>query len=253
MYPIRRENQISRLFLCRSLLQSTSNHATITRMGNLNLITDPRAQCEAITRNGVRCSRLAPEGSRYCGFHVHMNDLEPEKGRYEDAFAGELGERYRKALGDTYLLNLRDEIAVLSMRANALVAGANTGDEVGESLWRLTAATWKKLRKAIDKEDQEAIWRLAEDMDVLMKESMDTSALWKEIMEIFELRRKLSETEQKYMRESSMTVNAETVMALLAATIKSIRISVTKYVERKELAEAIIVDAQREYEKLVST
>lgn len=214
---------------------------------------DVKQQCEATTRNGARCYRTASRGERFCSNHKHLATVEQEKGRYEDAFAGELGERYRNALSDVYLLNLRDEIAVLTMRANGLVAGTNSGDEVGESTWKRVSATWKRLSKAIEKEDTEAIWRLSADMDVLMKEASDTSALWDEIMRIFELRRKLSETEQKYMRESAMTVNAETVMALLAATIKSIRTSVSKYVERKELAEAIIVDAQREYERLVGT
>jgi hypothetical protein len=230
------------------MIQKTDDHS----LDDANYVDIDDGRCAGVTRAGTRCSRPATDGTRYCTIHrrpAMIANRHEDAGRYTTGLPAAMVAEYQTALQDRYLLHLRDEIAVITTRINHLLT--QTDVAVNASAWKEIKQVWERMKRATRKGDQDAIdeamLRLTELIDTGKRES----DIWIDIERLFEQRRRLVETEQKYLRTAGQTLTIEAAMVLLAAAISAIKESVRKYVGSREVQEAIIVDAQYEYSKLV--
>lgn len=209
-------------------------------------------RCHGTTRSGTRCRQHVVEGSKYCRAHVPAIEVtyesEEEKGRYS-GYAGALENSYQNALQDRYLLHLRDEIAILDARLKDLLKQAKEG--VNSEAWKKFVTQYRILKNALKKNDFKALNAILEVMDEAMEEGRRENDLWIDIQSAMEQRRRLVETEQKYLAQSNQMIPIESAIALLSAVISSMRNSLKKYVANHEIEQTIVIDAQREYERLI--
>lgn len=209
-------------------------------------------RCAGVTRAGTRCSRPSTEGTRYCTIHRRpalIANRHEDAGRYTTGLPAAMVAEYQTALQDRYLLHLRDEIAVITTRINHLLT--QTDVAVNARAWKEIKLLWERLKRASRKGDQDAVDEAMVQLTELIETGKRESDIWIDIERLFEQRRKLVETEQKYLRTAGQTLTIEAAMVLLAAAINAIKESVKKYVGSREVQEAIIVDAQYEYTKLI--
>lgn len=209
-------------------------------------------RCHGVTRAGTRCTRTVASGTRFCLTHVRSGPIAiqaEDTGRYAAGLPSNLVTQYQTALQDRYLLHLRDEVAVITTRINQLLT--QTDESVNAKAWKETKALWDRLVRAHRKDDQEAISELMLRLSEMIETGKRESDIWLDIERLFEQRRKLVETEQKYLRSAGQTLTVEAALVMLAAAINALKESVKKYVGSREVQEAIIVDAQYEYTKLI--
>lgn len=209
-------------------------------------------RCMALTRDGVRCRAHKVPNSDFCAIHANLASVtvDREHGRFI-GYAGDLESNYQSSLQDKYLLHLRDEISILDARIKDLLPQARTG--VNAAAWLVARKAHDRLTNAIATDDALGVKPALVEMQQAFNASRHDLDLWVDIERTMELRRKLTETEQKYLTQSNQMIPTETTMSLLSALITAIKRSVKKYVDSVELEEAIIADAQREYESLIGS
>ena len=117
--------------------------------------------------------------------------------------------------------------------------------------WHTARKGHERFVQAMRNDDAVQVNAAVKEMEAAFNASRHDLELWEDIERTMELRRKLTETEQKYLAQTNQVIPTETAMALLSALITAIKKSVKKYVDSTELEEAIIADAQREYESLI--
>lgn len=209
-------------------------------------------RCRGITRAGTRCRQQALSGSHYCSYHAPaietVAEVNEDKGRYS-GYAGGLESNYQAALQDRYLLHLRDEIAILDARVKDLLR--QTQDGVNAAAWKKFTNQYRILKNALKNNDFKALNAILETMDEGMEEGRRENDLWTDIQSAMEQRRRLVETEQKYLTQTNQMIPIESAITLLSAIITSMRNSLKKYVANHEIEQVIVVDAQREYERII--
>lgn len=211
-------------------------------------------RCHGTTRSGTRCANPSTEGTPFCGWHRRPAAIAARHeaaGRYAIGMPSSMVPEYQTALQDRYLLHLRDEVAVITTRINQLLAQTEEG--VNAKAWKETKQLWDRLTKAHRKDDQEAMDEVMVRLAEVIETGKRDSDIWLDVERLFEQRRKLVETEQKYLRSAGQTLTIEAAMVLLAAAINALKESVRKYVGSREVQEAIIVDAQFEYNRLIGS
>lgn len=209
-------------------------------------------RCMALTRDGTRCTAHKKAGSDFCPAHTNLskNQTDREHGRYI-GYAGEMDKVYQEGLQDKYLLHLRDEIAILDGRLKDLISQSKTG--VNGQAWLMARREFEKLKRAYSSDDPMAISAAVKGMQEAFDAGKFDIDLWKDIERTMEMRRKLVETEQKYLVQSNQVIPYEAVMLMMSAAITALKSSVAKYVASKDLEEVIIIDAQREFDSLIGS
>lgn len=208
-------------------------------------------RCHGVTRSGNRCRHLSIAGSRYCQIHtpaIETEHSDDERGRYT-GYVGALEEKYQSALQDRYLLHVRDEIAILDARLKDLLKQAKEG--VNAAAWKKFSAQYKVLKSSLENKNFSALESILKTMDDAMEEGRRENELWADIQGTMEQRRKLVETEQKYLSQTNQMIPLEAAIVLLSGTITAIKNSLKKYVADRQIEETIVLDAQREYERLI--
>lgn len=209
-------------------------------------------RCHGLTRSGTRCKSPAVQGSKYCLAHAPSietaGESENERGRYT-GYVGALEEKYQSALQDRYLLHVRDEIAILDARLKDLLKQAKEG--INAASWKKFSAQYRILKTSIETKNFSALQSILATMDQAMEEGRRETELWTDIQSVMEQRRKLVETEQKYLSQTNQMIPLESAIILLSGTITAIKNSLKKYVADREIEETIVLDAQREYERLI--
>lgn len=207
-------------------------------------------RCMGVTRDGTRCRQHKVKGSEFCTQHANLEMVRvpEERGRYAGR-VGDMDKDYQEAMQDKFLLHLRDEISVLDARTKDLLSQAKTG--VNADAWAKAQAAFAAMKRAIAKDDAAGTSAAIRAMNEAFTAARLDLDLWRDIERTMELRRKLVETEQKYLIQTNQMIPSETVIVLLSSLITAMKASVRKYVASKELEEAIILDAQREYESIV--
>ncbi len=208
-------------------------------------------RCIGLTRAGVRCRSVAMKDSRYCA--IHAPAIEPtadptETPRYTNLPPG-LESRYQTGLQDRYLLHLRDEISILDARVHDLLGQSKEG--VNAATWKKARTQWGTLKRAVRDNDSRALSAIMDAIDDTLEEGKRDSDLWLDIERLMEQRRRLVETEQKYLHQTNQMISTEVAMLLLAGTITALKNSVRKYVSTIEVVDQIVADAQVEYERIV--
>lgn len=154
-------------------------------------------------RSRKRCRRLVRQGAAGCGrvreFLICMvarpraASHRPiyKHGRHSRHLHPGLLERYAESLTDTQLVALKDEIAMLDVRTGELVGRLETGES--EILWEEA----RRLIKAVqaNRGGPEAAAHL-KDLFEIIERGAGLESSWSELREIFQDRRKLTESER---------------------------------------------------------
>ena len=139
-------------------------------------------------------------------------------GRYSRYLHPSLQERYAESVTDMQLLALKDEIAILDVRASQLVGRLESGET--EGLW----AEGRRLIKAVqaNKGGAKAAELLRELFDIIERGAASESC-WSELGDLFQDRRRLVESERKRMVEMQLYITAEQFTMLVEGIAKVLR------------------------------
>ncbi len=169
------------------------------------------AQCTARSkRTGQQCRDHAVIGRTVCWKHGGATLMGPahpgwKTGRYSKLMAGSaIGEAYERARSDRQLMSLRDNIAACEVQA--------------EELWgRLIAV---------------------ETMEMSVERCEERDQVWRQLMDNFEQRRKLTETEAKTIATAHKVLTGEEAARFTAGLIDIL----TRHITDRELLQKIGVD-----------
>ncbi len=188
-------------------------------------------RCTATSKStGVQCRQPACEGNTKCRYHGGKNlrgIASPSyiHGRYSKYLPERLREQYEEAQQDPELLALKDEISLLRIRTEELMARIDGNDSAAR--WDLLKKQFQNLQRARFSTDAEKFKQAIADLEETIMESGPDHAIWAEIMALVEGRRKLVESERKRLVEMSQLITTEQAMGMLALILDTIRRHVT--------------------------
>jgi hypothetical protein len=186
---------------------------------------EPRFQrCTAWSkRKKARCNRWAMRGKEVCVVHggktptgIHAPQF--RHGRYSRVLAGKLLKDFTLLLTDEKLLELHDDVSLVTLRIQELLSRVDVGDtrdrwhQVQRSFWRYHE------RRNTD----EAFTALGELRDVIMGGVAESGA-WHEIVELIDQRRKLVEAEARRKQALGLMLEKDRAVALIAYLAASVR------------------------------
>lgn len=213
------------------------------RFGNgTSPVAPPDRRCGAKNRPGCKnpvCQRWPVRGSRRCHRHGGRTPSGLDSPHFRHGLRGQrdmnsrrsralperLIQRYEEAVADVTLLELREDIALSEARIEDLLKRVDTG-EAGET-WRSLRETFYELRKALDKGDSATTAQAIDTIGVLIAEGASDYRAWDELAKERELRRRLTETESKRLKEMGQYLPAAQAVALVASCVGIIRKHVT--------------------------
>ncbi len=207
-------------------------------------------QCTAKNRAGNQCQRHATASSTKCNLHGGKSlagIASPlfKHGRYSKYLPERLAGRYREALADPKLLELRDEVALMGTRLGELVARVDAGESAAR--WKALQTAHSDITAAIRTSDKALLRAGLSALDTAVEAGLDDYATWKEIAELTEQRRKLVESEQKRLVTSQQMITSEQAMILLAVLTDIVRKHVSDKIAlaaiSTELKQLTIIDA----------
>lgn len=146
-------------------------------------------------------------------------------GRYSRLFPTALLARYEEALRDDDILNLNEEIALMTFRIGELVKGQMRGESA--ELWKTLHRACQSLRNAIDDGDLlEAEFKLTH-LEQIIRDGVDMASTWTEVQMLTESKRRLVETQRKTLVDAEQMITIDRMMVLLSAVVHIIQTKVT--------------------------
>jgi hypothetical protein len=157
-------------------------------------------------------------------------------GRYSKDLPTRLAARYKQAVQDPDLLNLRSEIGLVDTRLAELVSGLD--GEASSRLWDAVQATTAGLRKAALSGDTVAMARIIQELERLSAEGLATFSAWGDILTLLDQRRKLVDSERRRQEAMQQSITVEKAMLMIAAIASIIK----DYVPDTRIRERISAD-----------
>lgn len=142
-------------------------------------------------------------------------------GRYSRYMPPKLAEAFTRALDDPDLLSLNTDIATVESLINEVMQDLQGGDLA--SLFGQVGQLWGRLWPAVQREDREAVARIREQLDGLIREGASKSATLMKFLDLTEQKRKLSETEAKRREKMQEMVEAERVARDYRALVLAVK------------------------------
>ena len=145
-------------------------------------------------------------------------------GKHSRALRGELAQSYQEALANPDLVSVRDEIALIDMRVAQLLVdvGATGNTKILKDI-RAKFDTFKAAKKKKGKQSAIDGLDALEQVDHLIDNALTAAATWDELRETLDLRRKLSETETRRMRDLHMLIDVKTAIAMMGLLINEVK------------------------------
>lgn len=187
----------------------------------------PHGQCKAKSKTtGKRCAQGCVPGRDVCRFHGGLTPRgfalpQTTHGRYSKDLPTRLAGKYLEAQADTELLNLRSEIALIDARTSELIKQIDTGES--GRIWQEARQAHKELDAAMRSGNTAATAMGMVELDRLIRAGIRQYAVWGEIRESIEQRRKLVESEHKWMVQNQQMITSERAMLLIGAIVSIIK------------------------------
>lgn len=155
-----------------------------------------------------------------CRFHGGMSLAGPahpafKHGRYSKYLPAQLRERYETARDDDRLIELRDDVAIIDLRIGELL------EQIGEtgSTGLLKAARLKfDAFKSAGGKGKASVGQARislQELDDLLTLGLQRASTWEELRDSIELRRRLTESETKRMKDLQQFITADRAIALV--------------------------------------
>jgi hypothetical protein len=190
------------------------------------------AACGAKTRKGGRCKQSGVGAGGRCKFHGGKSLVGPaapawRHGRHSKYLPRDLASRYQEALRDPDLIGLRDELALVDVRMAQLLEAL--GQSGNTTLWKQARAKLEafKVAGAKGRAGVEEARTTLQDLDALIASGLTAATTWDELRDTIDLRRRLSESETKRLRDLHQMISAERALALMAMLLDVVKQHVT--------------------------
>jgi hypothetical protein len=210
-----------------------------------------------------------------------------EHERYSEFVPEYLQERYTSLLDDPLMMQLNQEIALLSIKVQAMLQRLNEEqanpelllhdiqvyfpDETPELVDRIHEyvttiitdqqidyKTFKKLSSLVGKYEEYVLSKQISRADGVLRHLFRTiregrreGDVWDDVSTAIKERRELVEAQQRIIVQQDQVIPVDKAILLLAATINSLRGAVIQYVKDSEVQRNILVDAEKTYRKLI--
>ena len=127
----------------------------------------------------------------------------------------QLSERYLEALNDPDLMALRDSCALIDARLIELLGKVNSAP--GAGLWPQARETFEKLKVALYEKDADALRASVIKLDDIMSKGNEDKDVWEEIYSVVDQRRRLVETERRYLITAQQVVTVTEFMTMIGS------------------------------------
>jgi len=224
--------------------------------------------CGARNRRGLPCGVRALYPNGRCHNHGGptpggIASSNYQHGRYSKYMPAHLLQRYEEAVNDPELLSLDHEIAVVDARVGEVMQGIGRGES--GKIWSVLSklkhdvdygVRQRRLSAKMDDKDGEISGAklVADSTNEIMKLIEVGSAewaQWEEVVNLFERRRRLVDSEQKRRMNMQNLVRVEDAKILLDAMVHALHEAVGENVEDLDEQRATIVQFQLEYSKII--
>lgn len=184
--------------------------------------------CGAKTSSGGECQSTILCRNGRCRVHggaTPRGVASPhfKHGRYSKSLPAQLGARYLEAQRDPGLHELRDEIALTDARITELLGRLGTGES--GAAWLRLREVFARLIDAITEQNAVLVQARLEMIRRILAGGDDTAA-WADINRMIEQRRRLVESERKYMLQAEHMLSVEEVLALTGSLLASVKANV---------------------------
>ena len=204
--------------------------------------------CGAKTRSGGTCPTRAMSNGR-CRMHGGASlsgQASPsfKHGRYSKYLPTHLSNRYKEAMKDPELTQLRDEIAIVTMHIQDRMQKFHAGE---------SAEQWAVLRSLLDDLDKAHIElddtvsseakRVASLLRITVRQGIRTYKQYEALQPMIEQRRRLVESEAKRLKDLGQTITLEQAYGLISLLADVVKKHVTDHdtltLIHRELAEIV--------------
>lgn len=194
------------------------------------------------------CEGWAVTGSEKCRKHGGATprgfaSANFKHGRHSKALPHRWIARYKAAIGDTELLSLKSEIAVLDAMIDERLRLID--DETSAQMWKHVEAKAAEFSTAREAKDADTMKTSMEDLLELVFKGAQARQNERDLVVMFESRRRLVESQRKALIEAEQTMTYDQVMTLFTALIATVRETVKNPTELATL--------QTEFARLTST
>lgn len=183
--------------------------------------TKERRICGAKKKDGSPC-RAQPMANGRCRLHggLSLTGLASptfKHGRYSKYLPARLADRYHESQSDPELLVLRHEISVIDARLGDLLGRVDTG-EAGTH-WRAAQAGFSQLKTALGTSDPQLLQQALDELQKHLRAGLADHYAWEEVYSALEQRRRLVDSERKWMIQAQQVITADRAMVLIASLI----------------------------------
>lgn len=215
----------------------------------------PRCQGWAATV-GRQCGRSPIKGRRFCRRHggrarAGAASGRFKTGRYSKYLPSGLLDNYQTAISDPQLLDLRDEIGLITTRLMQLTAHVQSA-ETTVKLWRDLKSAYRDLDLALRTQNAEALVEASQVLGRLIEHGYAGVVVWDEIARNVDQRRKLVESERKKMLELHQVITVERLMILIAAISHEFKTVITKHIDDDRTRRELLNDLASQIRVIIS-
>lgn len=181
-----------------------------------------------------KCRRWAIKGKEYCLGHLEEREkvfFQTVAGvravKFYRTMPDEMKEDYLKNINDPALLSLMEHISFVDARMEMILGKIDTIKEA--SRWQEMYRSMKKIGRA--KNQEQATGSLLEAID-LCEEGVRTANGWNEFWRLFEVRRRLNETEIKSRLAIENIMTPRDAKNFIALVVRAIERHITSHAEK---------------------
>ena len=149
-------------------------------------------------------------------------------GRHSRFMPNNLADQYNASVNDPQLVQMRDELALIDLRVDELYS--SIGQTGNAKALRGIRGKLSEFKTAGSRGGKGAVGaaRLAlQQLEDLIDAACTTAATWEELRDTIDLRRRLSESETRRLKDMHQTITAERALALMALLVQRVKEHVT--------------------------
>lgn len=190
----------------------------------------PHIQCNAIKSNGEQCRSFAINGTTKCRAHGGatprgMASPNYKHGRFSKYMPRHLLTHYKAAMSDGKLISLREDLAVIDARMAELM-GRIEGRESANA-WAQAREAQTIIRAGFGAQDTTMIQAGMRQLTDALSAGQADYKTWDELTKVMDVRRKIVESERRFMVELQQMLTIEDVTMIIDALASSIKRNVT--------------------------
>lgn len=208
-----------------------------------------KKRCQGTSkRSGKQCKKPAMKGRNVCRIHggaTPRGKASPHyrHGRFSKHVPENMRLAYHEYLEDKERTDNDDTLSLIDARIAVLMGRVDTG-ESGHA-WRLARDHMQKYREAeaglVPKDRKREYMEAAlAGLEAAIAEGVSDQEGWAEVSKLWELRRKMSETQMKRDQQLAGHVKLEQVLVLMDKIVALISDNISNEMERILLQEAIL-------------